>query len=131
MKAFEDNKVFYINRQTLFLFFASLCVNFVFLYFYHHNDYYLGILGGQGEVAYSVYKHNSIKICSRLSTAKKTKHQEPGRMIDHAEIDHSSYGPPTHYHSVNDTIGYGVLLGLLWENRAIVHNLSSSEASEK
>ena len=104
-----------LNKHTITLFFASLFLNFMFLCVNYKNEYYLGLLAPHGEIAYNVYRFNSIKgNPERLSFVCKQQ-QELHRVFDYAEIDHDHYGPPTQYRSIQDTVGYGVLLGLLWK----------------
>ncbi len=107
--------VSFFNNQALVLAFLALVLNLLFLFFNYHNDYYLGLLTPHGEIAYNVYRYNSVKGNPYRSGSVGQKQRELGRMVDYAEIDHEKFGPPMHYRSIQDTVGYGVVLGLLWK----------------
>jgi preprotein translocase subunit SecG len=104
-----------INKHSIALFISSFLMGFVFLFFNYHNNYYLGLLNTHGEIGYNIYQYNSIKINPVRAKYIRSLQKERSRMVDYAEIDHQRFGPPTKYRSINDTIGYGVLLGLLWK----------------
>ena len=46
--------------------------------------------------------------------------QQTKQRADYYEIDHEKFGPPTQYRNYFDSIGYGVVIGLLWK---ITHSL--------
>ncbi len=48
-------------------------------------------------------------------------HREKKSLIDYSSLDHSVYAAPTEYRSINDTVGYGILLGLLWKITGSCH----------
>jgi len=103
------------DKKAWILVGAALAINLIFFSLYHHADSYLGIAIGQGEIAYSVCNYNSIKVNGARCAPVAQLQREQKRLVDFAEVDHAAYGPPTSYYSLNDTIGYGVILGLLWK----------------
>jgi hypothetical protein len=102
--------------EYVILFMLSLAINSIFLYVtYQRGEYCFGTLLEHGEVGYNVARYNSCKI-NPLRTEHIAKSQEKlGRYVDYAEVDHSTFGRPTTYRDSGDTIGYGLLLGLLWK----------------
>jgi hypothetical protein len=68
-----------------------------------------------GEIAYNVYRYNSVKINDHRRGEVYWKQINLDRRVDYYEIDHEKFGPPTHYRDYFDTIGYGTLIGLLWK----------------
>lgn len=110
----------FLNKDALLIVAISLVLNFVFLFFYHTRDQHSGTLLAHGEVGYNVYAHNSVKINPKRMDDVGYKQSNEERRVDYSEIDHSQYSLPTEYRAVTDTIGFGVLLGLLWK---ITHSL--------
>lgn len=102
------------------LFCASLALCSIYVYVYRKNIFYEGLLKHHGEIAYNVYRYNSLKINNNRIGAIYEREAETGQRADYYEIDHERYGPPTIYRNYYDSIGYGVLIGLLWK---ITHSL--------
>ena len=103
------------NKHALLLFCLSLGLNFIFLFFNRKNLFVDGLIKSHGEVAYNIYKYNSIKINpARMGELYKLESKTKQR-ADYYEIDHEKFGPPTAYRNYGDTIGYGVLIGLIWK----------------
>jgi len=109
------------NNHTVILFLFSLLINGIFLYVYRKNIYCNGPLRQHGEVAYNVYRYNSTKINPNRLGALCCLEVKNKQRADYYEIDHEQYGPPTQYRSHSETVGYGVLLGLLWK---LTHSLN-------
>ena len=109
------------NTKIMFLLFAaSLCINGIFLYINKKNLFFEGLMKHHGEIAYNLYQHNSIKINPERAGILGILEGEKNRRVDYYEIDHESYGPPTQYRNYYDSIGYGVVIGLLWK---LTHSL--------
>jgi len=100
-----------INKRTVSLFLASLALNGIYLFFNYHNNYYPTLLSSHGEVGYNVYRYNSVKVNPERRSALCAQHKKLKRVVDYREIDPERFGPPTQYRSIQDTVGYGVLLG--------------------
>jgi len=56
-----------------------------------------------GEIAYNVYRYNSLKINNDRIEAIYLREAETGDRADYYEIDHERYGPPTLYRNYYDT----------------------------
>lgn len=92
----------------------ALCVNAVFLFYYNPSYFYL-VSKLHGNVAYNLYRHNSIRIDPALNEQVTQMQKIENRLIDYADIPETAFGIPTDPFPINDTIGYGVVLGLLWK----------------
>jgi len=117
MRAFE-----FFNKKALILVGIAFLESLIFFGIYSQNYFWMN--NGhpyQDEVAYSVYQYNSVMINSRRSHYLGTLRAKEGRRVELAEIDHEAFGPPDAYRDVYDTIGYGVLIGLVWK---VTHSLS-------
>ena len=68
------------------------------------------------NVAYNFYHHNSPNINSTLADTlwQDAKHKEITQ-IDFNTYDVTTYKKPNKPFPVNDTIGYGLLIGFLWK----------------
>lgn len=103
------------NRDACVFFVLALMLNFVFFFFNYKTKYFSGLLHPHGEVAYNLYKYNSVKINkARLEELGRQEFLQEKR-IDYADIDHEKLGEPTSFRNVLDSIGYGVVLGLIWK----------------
>jgi len=104
------------SKHLVILCFLSIFLNGIFLWFnFKNKEYCFGTLIPHGEVAYNFFKYNSVKINPKriehiYALQEKSKH-----LIDYADINPEQFGEPTEYRSVHDTIGYGIILGLLWK----------------
>ena len=103
------------NKQAFALALAAFAINLVFLHFNKKNIFVDGLLKSHGEVAYNLYKYNSIKVNYARMGPLAQLEQQTGKRGDYYEIDHESFGPGQNYRNHFDTIGYGVLIGLLWK----------------
>lgn len=103
------------NPQSTLLALATLAIGSIFLFFNHKNIFVETLLRPHGEVAYNLYKYNSLKVNPARMGALAAKEQVTGRRADYYEIDHEKFGPPTTHRNAFDTIGYGVVIGTLWK----------------
>jgi len=113
-----------INKQSIMLFCAMLVVSGIFFSFDSYGIGYAGSESRHGEIAYNVWRYNSVKMNPARARARGIKQQEIGRLVNVSEIDHEQFGSPTRYPSMLDTVGYGVLIGLLWK---ITNSLSFTD----
>lgn len=109
------SKVKLFNTTALIIVLVSLAINGCFYYFNKKNLFCEGLIKDHGEVAYNLYQYNSTKINPARADALRSLEYKESRRVDYYEIDHKSYGPPTQYRSYFDSIGYGVVIGLLWK----------------
>lgn len=106
----------WFNKHIVILFAMSLVINGVFLWInYQNKDYCYGILMPHGEVGYNFYKYNSIKINPERMELIKKLQEKSDVLINYSDISPEKFGGPTAYRSVYDTVGYGVVLGLIWK----------------
>ena len=103
-----------INIRSLSLCFVALIVNVLFLVGYKNSIIPIATLDVHSEVAYNICKHGSTKINPDRVSYIWTKHYAEEPVPDYADIDHTSFGPPTEYRNIKDTIGYGCLIAALW-----------------
>lgn len=68
-----------------------------------------------GQVGYNINVYNSIDLSPQLTQDLHDKRIERGKLIDFDAIDPKAYEQPTAPFPVNDTVGYGLVLGLLWK----------------
>jgi hypothetical protein len=94
---------------------AALLLNIFFLSFHYNKPFFEELLLPHGEIAYNVCMHNSIKTNPERMKQVALQQRDKGALIDYADIDHSHFAYPTEYRSINDTVGYGIVLGLLWK----------------
>lgn len=102
-------------KHRLILVIAALVLNLYHVSFHTNKLFFSGLLRQHGEVGYNLFKYNSIKVNKRRMAAIAQREKLENRLINYAEIDHDQYGMPEEYHSINDTVGYGIVLGLLWK----------------
>lgn len=103
---------------------AALLLNIIFLYInYGNKEYVTGVLHPHGEVGFNVYKYNSIKISPERLNAVLNLQEEQASLVNYNQIDHTQFSYPTAYRNIFDTVGYGVLLGLLWKVTNSLHYL--------
>ena len=103
------------KKQPLILVLLALVASTTFVFVNYKSDFYLGLLSPQGEIGYNFYRYNSIKLNPQRHAKISKEQQLRGHRVDYADIDHERFGPPTKYYGIQDTVGYGVLLGLLWK----------------
>lgn len=111
--------LFSLHSQRLWtriiLIVAALIINMIFLYInYKKGEYCFAMLTYHGEIGYNVAQQNIVKMNTDRTTAIGLR-QLQGGYVDYADIDHSVYRAPFKDPDPVDTIGYGVLLGLLWK----------------
>lgn len=110
----------FLNKHTVILVICAILLNGTFLYIYRKNIFFEGLLRHHGEIAYNLYAYNSIKINTKRIGAISAHEAKTKRRADYCEIDHEAYGPPTQYRNYFDSIGYGIIIGLLWK---LTHSL--------
>jgi len=110
-------RVSFFNKQALLLCVGSIVLGCAFLYLDYKTLYFDGALHNHGEIAYNIYKYNSVKINQErydylihLQNMDRTK-----GLINYADFNLEKFGSPVIHRDIFDTIGYGVLLGLLWK----------------
>ena len=122
-KTINNNFIFY--RNTIILMLLACMVNIVFLSVSKKSYFCSGLIAPHGEIAYNLYQYNSIKINpARLESVVNQQNKEQ-RLVHYKELMQDQLDKkPTVFRSTNDTIGYGVLLGLIWK---ITGSLSYSD----
>lgn len=91
----------------------AACVNLFFLYM-HNPHIYFAITQAHGQIGYHLYNCNQLGIDPLLTKQVNKKMQKQQQLIDYNTVTCDTH----HEHGsfpINDTIGYGVLLGLLWK----------------
>lgn len=112
-----------INKPALLLVIIALFLNGIFLWInYGTKQYCSESFLIHSEIAYNVYKYNSVKVNPKRVAFVYDQHQKQNTLLNYSEINHESFGKPTEYRSIYDTIGYGVLLGLLWKITGSLNN---------
>lgn len=94
---------------------AALAINLFFLAFHDRTLFFDGLLLPHGEIGYNLCHHNSIKVNPQRMAHVASLQKKIGARIDYEDVDHAAFGAPTEFRTINDTVGYGVLLGLLWK----------------
>jgi len=111
----EFRKKIRINLSLVFLFFLSLGISTFFLKFFYDPSFYRGIATSAGEIAYNVYRYNSTRLNQKRGSYIHSRQEHENSIIQYAEVDHSQFGEGTSHKYIAETVGYGVLLGLLWK----------------
>ncbi len=112
-----------LNGKPLIIFiFGGLFLNVAFLFFITKE--YHAISMAHGNVAFNVYRYNIPGINTQLTDTMYALQDGRPALIDFDAVRDADFGPPDKPFPVNDTVGYGVLLGLLWK---ITHSLSFSD----
>jgi len=81
---------------------------------------YHAITMAHGNVAHNFYRYNNPGINSLLAETMHALQGGKSKLIDFDAVRYTDFGLPNKSFPVNDTIGYGVLLGLLWK---VTHSL--------
>ncbi len=103
-----------LNKHALTLVALALLINGIFLYLYNPKVYF-AITQAHGQIGHNLYKHNVIGMNADLADYMRNQMHEQGQLIDYDTIPHQEFNKPTEPFPINDTVGYGVLLGLLWK----------------
>lgn len=101
-------------KLKLFLVALALIFNGIFLLLYDPT-YFFAISQLHGQVGYNVVCFNSCNINSAITDYCGQLQQTENRLINYDEIKNINFGFPQEFFPVNDTIGYGIILGLLWK----------------
>lgn len=107
----------FFNNYSLVLFALALVTNLVWLMFIHNkkHEFYYGPPSFHGEIAYNFYKANDVRV-NRTRMGDHYYLYDRGLLPNYRMINHEKYkDEPLGFRPVCDTIGYGVLLGLLWK----------------
>lgn len=91
----------------------ATALQLLFLFFLRPE--YHAISMAHGNVAFNVYRYNQPAINSALAHHMTQLQNGKAVLIDFDVVRHLDFGPPDKPFPVNDTIGYGVLLGRLWK----------------
>lgn len=86
----------------------------VFLLTNKQSNYYAATLVPHGEVGYNLVMHRTITVNPERVAHVVTRQNLEGRAVDYAEVNHQLFAEPYTNRTIQDTIGYGVLLGGLW-----------------
>lgn len=102
-----------LNKHALILTALALCMNLLFLCL-HNPHIYFAITQAHGQIGYHLYHCNKIGIDATLTNIVNNQMHKQQKLIDYDTVSCDA----THEHGsfpINDTIGYGILLGLLWK----------------
>ncbi len=102
-----------INKQTLFLMCAAACIN-IFFFLQYDRSHFFSITQLHGHIGYNLCRYNTVGINPLLSSYIKKTQKNHAQLIDYAQCKEHDFGPPTDPFPINDTIGYGFILALLW-----------------
>jgi len=101
-------------KHKIILVGLALLLNGIFLWHYDASQYF-AISQLHGQIGYNIVQHCSYNINSEVTEYCGKLQQKEGRLIDYHEIMHQDFGKPQNVFPINDTIGYGILLGMLWK----------------
>lgn len=93
--------------------FTAIILQLFFLW-YISGDQYHAVTQMHGHIGYSLYKYNTIWMSPTLYACAK-KHGNPNAPFDYNNVRNIEFNDFIAPFSINDTIGYGVVLGLLWK----------------
>lgn len=103
-----------LNKHSLILMALALAVNALF-FFFHNPNVYFAITQAHGQVGYNMRTYNSVQLNPALTHHIEQIMRKEQHLIDYDGMRDTDFGPPTESFPINDTIGYGVLLGFLWK----------------
>ncbi len=101
--------------DKIFFVALALLLNIFFFLFNQKTFFFTGLLAPHAEIAFNLYNNNSIKVNPERIQNFATLCNEKEQLVTYEEFNTSTVSDDTEYRSVNDTIGYGILLGLLWK----------------
>lgn len=103
-----------LNKNSCILMASAALINILF-FFLHNSNVYFAITQAHGQVGYNIYTYNSVELNPALTEHMERAMREEQQLIDYDRVRDIDFGPPTESFPINDTVGYGVLLGLLWK----------------
>jgi hypothetical protein len=92
----------------------ALAINILF-FFNHNPNVYFAITQAHGQVGYHVCMDNSVLLNPSLKAYMEHRMCTEGHLIDYCCMRSNAFSAPTQAFPINDTIGYGLLLGALWK----------------
>ncbi len=92
----------------------ALLMNLIFLYWYNPLYHYT-ISQLHGQVGYNINTYGSVCINQDLARVAESRRQIQGHLVDYNTFNASDFSYPAQPFITNDTIGYGLVLGLLWK----------------
>ncbi len=107
----------FFNAHAHILFTVSLVINLAVLMFVHnkHLEFYFAAPLYHDEVAYNFYSENELKI-KRARMNDVSGLYGRGLLPNYRAIDHAKYqDEPLEHRPMIDSVGFGVLIGLLWK----------------
>lgn len=102
-----------LTYPRLLLVVGALIINFIFLYF-HNPSYYYTMTQLHGQVGYNINTFGSVQINPELTDYMHQQRIVQGKLVEYDQLA-KEFEPPTKPFIINDTIGYGIILGLLWK----------------
>lgn len=103
-----------------FLVFLAFIVNSIFLYLYNPH-YHFTLTQLHGQVGYNINVYGSVALNPELTQKMDRERSSRQMLIDYNCVDSCQFQAPSKPFVTNDTIGYGLVLGLLWK---ITHSYS-------
>ena len=95
----------------------------LFFWWYMVPEYH-AITLAHGNVAYNLYQSNRIGINRQLKRELNQRQGDRRILVDLQDVKDAACGVPDEPFPVNDTVGYGILIGCLWK---ITHSLSFAD----
>lgn len=107
-----------LNKNAVILVVCALAINAIFLYAYNPRVYF-AITQAHGQIGYNLYQYAMIGMNQECTDYVCNEMRKQGRLIEYRDL-HQLFGEPHQAFPINDTVGYGILLGILWK---ITHSL--------
>ena len=100
----------------LLLFSMAIALNTLYFFWLDHFEYHeMWSISENSDIGYNFCTYHSLKKNLDRIEAMGNLMFKKGHFVSVKEINPEQYGEPTIYRDVTDTVGYGVLLGLLWK----------------
>ena len=103
-----------INMHAVCMVVLAFFVSSALWYFKHDNEYF-AVTQVHGQVGYNMYTYNSWNLNPKLTAYMASLPGAGTQLCDYDTACEKNFGQPVVPFPVNDTIGYGVLLGGLWK----------------
>lgn len=102
------------NKHAFVLALIAVCMC-VGVWYINKDAYHFSVTQLHGQVGYNFYRFNSCNINSQITDYVHSLPQAVDGLVEYAELRAGEFDFPEEPFPVNDTIGYGVVLGLLWK----------------
>jgi hypothetical protein len=103
------------RHHILIISILTLLINLLFFSVTQRRHFFSGLVTEHGEIGYNFYTNNNPMICRDRLNYVSEQQVEQLRLFEYAELSDHNFEKIYKFRSVNDTIGYGILLGFLWK----------------